>query len=233
MKTGGSPVLKRLTAFALLLMLLVTPLTSFAAKFTPSRAVAYMESKFTCGCTRGGSGAMIGRRGLVTAAHNLYCPYHAKPLQYCNFYFGAKSANSCWYQYSGNFTYRVYDTFANGYSSVNDIGYVIFDSAVGDQTGWFGWMTGYDSDLDEEFMNLLNYDSRRHLQNVFEVMYVLSDKQLTWYSWISGTDGGPVYYSDDCYVVAVFTSHDDNGNGYGRRLTSDVISDMTAEGAFR
>lgn len=226
---------KRLTALALLLILLVTPLTSLAAKFNPDHAIAYLESKFTCGCSRGGSGAMIGRRGLVTAAHNLYCPEHGKPLKYCNFYFGAKSVNSCWYQYSGNFTYRVYDNFSGGYSSVNDIGYVIFDSAVGDETGWFGWMTGYDSDLDEEFMNMLTYDNRRHLQNVFDVVHILSDKQMKWRGWISGTDGGPVYYSGegDYYVVAVYTSHDNSGNGYGRRLTSDVINDMTAEGAFR
>lgn len=226
---------KRLTALALLIMLLVLPLVSQAGTFNTTHATAYMEIKFLCGCTRGGTGAMIGRRGLVTAAHNLYCSTHGQKLDYCNFYFGAKSANSCWYRYSGRFSYRAYDHFANGYSPENDIGYVIFDSPVGDETGWFGWMTGYDSDVDQEFMNVLSYDNKRHLQNIYEIGYIRSSKQIYWPGWISGTDGGPVYLSGegmDYYVIAVYTSHDSYGNGYGRRLTSDVIEDMKANGAF-
>lgn len=226
---------KRLTAFVLMLILLALPLITRADSFNPNHAIAYMESKFQCGCSRGGTGAMIGRRGLITAAHNLYCHQHGRGLKYCNFYFGAKGQNSCWYEYSGNFTYRVYDTFASGYSSENDIGYVIFDSAVGDQTGWFGWMTGYDSDVNMEFMNILSYDFKRHVQNLYEIGYVLDSNELYWYGYINGAEGGPVYLSGegmDYHVVAVYTSHDFSGNGYGRRLTYDIINDMRADGAF-
>ena len=36
----------------------------------------------------------------------------------------------------------------------------------------------------------------------------------------------------DYYVVAVYITSDSSGNGIGRRLTSDVINDMKAAGAF-
>lgn len=229
-------MLKRIVTLALTAILVLLPLTSLADNFNTHHPIAYMECKFTCGCSRGGSGAMIGRYGLITAAHNLYCHNHSQPLEYCNFYFGAKSPGSCWYQYSGKFTYRVYDNFANGYNSANDIGYVIFPKPVGEETGWYGWMVGSDYDLNEEFMNMLTYDSTRHLQNIFEVQYVVTDTQVYWDGWIEGAEGGPVYMSGedlgDYYVVAVYTSHSSDGCGYGRRLTMDIIEDMRSEGAF-
>lgn len=230
-------MMKRLIALSLALLLTVLPLAARADKaFNMNHPIAYMDANFTCGCQRGGSGTMIGRYGLITAAHNLYCHVHGKPLKSCNFYFGANSPGSCWYRYSGKFSYTVYDTFANGYSSVNDIGFVIFESPVGNSTGWYGCMVGSDHDLNEEFFNLLTYDSTRHLQGLFEVQYVYSDKQLYWEGWISGTDGGPVCFTGEDFdyptVTAVYTSHDANGNGYGRRLTNDVFQAMKAAGAF-
>lgn len=228
-------MLRRMTTL-LLAVLFLLPLTSFADNFNLSHPIAYMDSHFTCGCSRGGSGTMITRYCLVTAAHNLYCPEHGKPLKYCNFYFGAVSANSCWYKYDGKFTYRVYDTFANGYSSENDIGYVVFETPVGKETGWYGSIAGDDHYLNEEFTHVLNYNSQRKLESIFEIQYVLSDKQIYWKGWLSGTDGGPVYfYNEDLdypQVVAVYTSHDSQGNGYGRRLTEDIYNDMRADGAF-
>ena len=227
---------KKIAALVLALVLLALPLTSLAASFDASHPVAYMDSHFTCGCSRGGTGVMVGRYGLLTAAHNLYCPDHGCPLKYCNFYFGAKSANSCWYEYTGKFNYRVYDTFANGYNSQNDIGYVIFETAVGNETGWYACQVGSDHYLNEEFTHVLSYDKNRHLQSLFEIQYVRNSKQIYWSGWLAGTDGGPVYFWSEGMeypeVIAVYTSHDSQGNGYGRRLTQDVFNDMRAEGAF-
>ncbi len=224
--------MKRMLTLMLTILLFLLPLAANA-----EHAVAYMDSRFTCGCSRGGTGTMIGRYGLITAAHNLYCPDHGKPLKTCDFYFGANSPNSCWYKYDGKFLYRAYETFQNGYNARNDIGYVVFDAPVGDETGWFGTIVGNDYDLNQEFTHVLNYDRKRHLQSIFEVQYVLDSTQIYWAGWINGTEGGPVFFNNEgldfeSYVVAVYTSHDQEGNGYGRRLTNNVIQDMRADGAF-
>lgn len=221
---------------ALLMLLLALPLAAQADTFNANYAVAYMDARFECGCTRGGSGTMISRYGLVTAAHNLYCYQHSQPVKSCNFYFGAKSAGSCWYEYSGGFRYRVYETFPNGYSDENDIGYVIFETPVGNETGWFAWRVADDQYLNEEYTHVLSYNGSRHMDSIFDVQYVLNSKQVYWNGWISGTEGGPVYFwyegMEYPEVIAVYTCHDNSGNGYGRRLTQDIYKDMKADGAF-
>lgn len=223
---------KRMLALVLAAVMMFSPLVSKAATFNPNHALAYLAVRFTCGCTRGGTGAMIGRYGMVTAGHNLYCPYHGKPLKTCDFYFGAQTPCCSWYHHTGRFSYRVYDTFANGYHSENDIGYIIFNNPVGDTTGWFGSWAGSDRDLDWEYMNLYNYDANRHMRSLFTVEKVYSSQELYWDGKISGTGGGPVVMGEDDYVVAVFTCYSNDGTGYGRRLTYDVIRDMRADGAF-
>lgn len=230
-------MMKKPIALVMCLLLLALPLVSQAATFDTSHATAYTYSRFSCGCTMGGSGAMVGRYGFLTAAHNLYCHLHGQPLKTCDFYFGAKSVNSCWYKYDGKFTYWAYDTFRNGYDSANDIGFVIFETPVGDETGWFGTWAGTDSEMDQEFTHVLSHDANRHLQSLFEVQYVYDANQLYWKGLINGTSGGPVYLWEEGYdypwVVGVYTSYDENGNSYARRLTLDVFEDMKANGAFR
>lgn len=228
--------MKRLMAFLLAALLLTMPLFASADTFNTEHATAYLECKFQCGCTRGGVGAMIGRYGLITAAHNLYCHTHAQGLSYCNFYFGARTAGSCWYQYSGKFTYTVYNTFSNGYNSNDDIGYVIFDSPVGNTTGWFGYLVGDDSDLHYEYMHMMYFNTYRHSREEFTIMQVYNDKQVYWEGRNYNYGGGPVFLwyegMEFPRVVAVYTSDNSDGYSFGRRLTSDIIRDMRMDGAF-
>ena len=231
--------MKRILALLLMLMLVLPHMITLAAaaeNFDMHLPIAYMDTKFTCGCSRGGSGTMIGRYGLITAAHNLYCHVHGKPLKTCDFYFGAKSNGSYHYRYNGKFTYTVYDSFTHGYNAQNDIGFVIFETAVGEKTGWYASMAGSDHDLHEEYFNLLTYDFNRNLKGLFEIQYVLDPLQLYWQGQLDATAGGPVAFTSDDYefptVVAVYTSMDNNGYSYGRRLTFDVIQDMRSAGAF-
>ncbi len=225
---------KRLMALVLAAVMLCCPLVSRAATFDPNHALAYMDIRFSCGCTRGGTGAMIGRYGMITAGHNLYCPKHGKPLKYCDFYFGSQTPCCSWYHHTGKFSYWTYDTFRSGYNSENDIGYIVFNTPVGDTTGWFGCWSGSDRDLDWEYMDVYNYDGNHHIRTLFSVEKVYSSRELYWEGNLSGTDGGPVVMNLDgnLCVVAVYTSHDSRGNGYGRRLTGDVLRDMRSDGAF-
>lgn len=227
-----------LIGFILMIVMTVFPLTSFASSFDVSRATAYMKSSFTCGCSIEGTGAMTGRYGLITAAHNLYCQYHGEPLKECDFYFGAKTINNYFYAYSGGFSYTVYDTFENGYRSENDIGYVVFNSPVGDITGWFGTAYGYCPNPDDT--DVRNYSKEGHLQGIkqyfdFEIEYI-SSNQIRWNGvFAHHAMGGPVYYwkkgEEYPRVIAVTTSAISEYS-YGRLLTSDVFSDMKKAGAI-
>ena len=228
--------------FALLVLLMIAfSVSAQADRFNADHATAFMEIKFTCGCSRVGTGAMIGRRGLITAGHNLFCPYHGSEQKSCSFAFGSKSLNSAWYRYSGTYTYYAYNTFRNGYDPEYDIGYVVFDKPVGDETGYFGWLAGDDSDLEWEYINVYGYTNKGKSESLLSQEEVLNDRLVYWNGYLGGSDGGPVVvnYGDgsgtdmDYCVVAVYTCSDENGNGYGRRLTMNVINDMRADGAFR
>lgn len=226
--------MKRVLTLMLAALLLLLPLTASADN---ENAVAYMDIHFSCGCDRGGTGTMVGRYGLITAAHNLYCHQHGSPLQSCAFYFGAISADSCWYEYTGAFRFWAYDTFRNGYNSVNDIGFVVFPSPVGDTTGWFGCKVMNNQDLNGKITREMSYDTNFELQTRYRVLHIRGNKQVYWGDWSNGTEGGPIFFASNGqdngpYLVAVYTARDDEGNGYGRRLTNDVFEDMRANGVF-
>ncbi len=225
---------RRAVSIVLLFTLLLSvPLGSRADKLNPHHALAYMDITFECGCTRYGTGAMIGKRGLITAGHNLYCSKHGQRLKTCTFLFGAQSTASWKYRYSGKFTYHVYDTFRNGYSSQNDIGYVIFETAVGDSTGWFGYWAAPDKDMNAKFTNLYLYSADARLQTLYTLQYVADSKQIYMDNYLPYSEGGPVFFTGDgTHVVAVYTTYTDPGRGYARRLTNDVINDMKQDGAF-
>ena len=227
-------MMKRIVVL-LVLFVLAFSVSGQADAFNAEHATAFMEITFTCGCSQFGTGAMIGRRGLITAAHNLYCKTHAQGLKSCNFAFGSKSLNSAWYRYSGGFSYRAYDNFEDGgYYPINDIGYVIFDKPVGDDTGYFGWLVGSDETLDNEYVNVYGYTNKGKPDSLFTREEVMYEREVSLNGYLRDTGGGPIVMSDgegrNVYVVGVYTWHD--SYGYGRRLTMNVINDMRADGAF-
>ena len=236
--------MKRMLLLLLVLVTLIAPLTAQAGEFKPERATAYMDIRFECGCQRSGTGAMISRRGLLTAAHNLYCHTHAKPLKTCNFYFGATSKSKCFYQYKGKFQFTVYDTFKNGYNAQNDIGYVVFESNVGEKTGWFGTHVYSDAQINGGIFHIYSYNGNRKWQWSISDPYDVENRVVN--NWliclpvpIDGAAGGPVVSlpwdeNDDSYgpVVGVYTSKDSSGRAYARRLTQDIFNDMKAAGVF-
>lgn len=227
---------RRVIALLLAAVLLAALPLSALAEFDAHLATAYMSVKFECGCTRYGSGAMIGRYGLITAGHNLFCMKHGKPLETCDFIFGATSTSQGAYKYNGNFYFYSYDTFKNGYNAADDIGYVIFYSPVGDSTGWFGYWTAPDKELKNTRINVYMYSDKGSLRTLYTKQTVSGSKQVRMDEYLDYGEGGPVFFagvgSNGPSVVAVFTSHSSKGYGYGRRLTNQVINDMKADGAF-
>ena len=200
-------------------------------------AIAYMDVKFECGCTRGGVGTMIASNGMVTAAHNLICSKHNQQLDTCNFYFGYYSKNDYFYKYTGSFSYSWYSDFSNGYQSADDIAYIKFPTNIGNTTGWYGWSVESDSDLEWEHCHTQGYKSGQ-LVSDWNVIYVVNDKQIKWTrgaSFQGACEGGPVYYDyeglDYPILVAVYTSFSGD-TGYARRLTNTIVTDMKDSGVL-
>lgn len=230
---------KRFVLLVLTLALFLSPLTVEAAQFNRERATAYMDIRFECGCHRGGTGAMVGRRCLLTAGHNLYCHTHGKPLKTCDFRFGPTSTSKCYYQYKGKFQFWVYDTFQYGYNSQNDIGYVIFESNVGDKTGWFATQVPSAYLIENNAFFFHAYSSKLKLNRLGELPYMVDNIGLEiWIpNHIDGYSGGPVTLAVEDNeippVVGVYTSTAGDNKTYARLLTQDVFMDMKENGAFK
>lgn len=222
--------MKRLLVLLLAVILLVPAVSASAADFDKRTPSAYMSMEFQCGCKSSGTGVMIGRYGLLTAGHNLYCRYHGKGLKSCIFLFGATSTYVGKRKYYNGFRYVVYDTFRNGYSPDHDIGYVIFKYDVGKNTGWYGSRVASDSELKNAAAHIVHYNSSGRFNDIMTTLKVNSGNLLTCNDYPNSNTGGPVYLwqNDMPYVVGVLTARD----GYIRRFTQQIYNDMRNDGAF-
>ena len=220
---------------ALILLMPAFPKTGSAATRNqmPYSAVAYMEIEYACGCRRAGTGTMVSKYALLTAGHNLLCSDHNKKAKTIDFWFGYTSKSDYHYRYNGNFTYTYYCSFANGYSSADDIGYVIFKKNVGQYTGWFGtrWYSSANS-LSGLSVKSVGF-SGGTMKTAAGKLTVQNSKQVSFPRGGSlGAEGGPVYYRDGSVyrLVAVYTSYT-SSNYIARRLTEGIFNDMKADGA--
>ncbi len=225
--------MKRLTLVMLLLILILPSYAAVAGGLStyPEKSIAYMDISFECGCSRIGTGTMICRDGLITAGHNLICKDHCQTADRIEFYFGYVSSDDYYYHYSGHFHYWYLDSFTHGYHSKNDIGYVLFDEDVGDETGWMGWWYGPDREFEGETCAISAYSSDGDLTEYSaqitvdsKLQFILNQEKLPY-----GGEGAPVfvYHNGTPSVIAVYNS----STSYyciGRRLTKDLVNDMKA-----
>ena len=205
------------------------------AKQYPYKAVAQMNIKYECGCRRTGSGTMVGRRGLITAGHNLICPYHSRWASDIQFKFGIKNSRDCLYTYTGRYTMHVYDTFKNGYNSANDIGYVVFSKDVGKTTGWYGIYAPSDYDLSDERFHMTAYDSGNMFTD-WMYLYTSSSYSFTFYTRQSASAlGAGIFVEDEGSsgptLLGVYTTYG-GGKCYGRKVTQNIINDMRKNGGI-
>lgn len=227
---------KFLCLFLVLSLLCIHP-AGQAATYTrvEDTAVALMDITFSCGCTRTGAGTMIAVNGLITAGHNLLCSKHNQKLKTCTFYFGFAKQNDWHYKYNGSFTYRYYCDFSSGYSSKDDIGYIVFPSNIGNKTGWYASTIQDDYGLSWEYTNASGYKNGRKTSDWNQIT-VVNSKQVKWSqssSFQGSCEGGPLYwfYEGLTYpqLIGVYTSFS-GSTGYGRRLTNQVFNDMKKDG---
>ena len=190
----------------------------------PYRAVAYMYMERPCGCTMTGTGFLVGKNKLITAAHCLVCHEHGVWSNKITFYFGYMNDRNYAYKYSGRWYAYVGSTFQNGYQNNDDWAVVKLYENVGDSVGWFGWKSGLsDSVFQNKYLNLLGY---RHgvlrwssgpveVRNSKLIKYTIDTEK--------GNSGGPLYVIEDgnYYAVAINIAGDSTIN-IGHRITGDV-----------
>lgn len=211
------------------IVMVVLMLVSGASASTDS-ALVYTNATFECGCKRTGGGALIGPNVMITAAHNLVCATHNKSLNYCNFFFGY-DGNSYKKEYRGRFSYRWYSDFSKGYSSANDIAYVIFDEKIGYQTGFYehGYLDPSDDSWSWGNYSIYGYSGKKPVIDTVKLSGIDS-REIYWpmSSGFSGTlEGGPILSGN--FVFGVYTSHSGN-TGYGRLFTGKIFDDIRNDG---
>ncbi|MBQ8095273.1 MAG: hypothetical protein IJ242_17100 [Clostridia bacterium] len=231
--------MKKTILVLVLLAISLIPIISLAKGYDtyPERAIAYMEIEFRCGCSRVGTGAMICRDGLITAGHNLICDTHSMTAEKIDFYFGCADVDEGDYfkKYGGHFHYWYWDSFKNGYSSKNDVGYVLFDEDVGDSTGWFATYYGSDNALQGKSYVVEGYVEGGGLTDCSSWLDIRNSMEfnLGVDSLPYGMEGAPIYIyrGDKPTLVGVYHSHN-SYECHGRRLTKKLFDEMTTRLTF-
>ena len=196
----------------------------------PYSAIANILGTYKCGCTMQGTGFMVGKDTLMTAAHCLVCQKHNEWAKTLDFYFGFKNRSNYLYSYNGRWTGYVNTTFPNGYHSDNDWGYIRFEKNVGDSTGWFGMKFLTDREIERGWYyvagykdNLLKYD--------IATMTALSSNQVNLDADVlPGNSGSPIF-DKEYYVVALWTSFTDTEN-FAHRMTTEIYNKLHSEGVY-
>ena len=193
----------------------------------PFCAVAYMEAHYPCGCEKSGTGFMVERNKLMTAAHCMVCCEHSQWADQIEFYFGFRDFDNYSYLYDGKWYAFVGDTFPNKtYTSDNDWAVVKLYKNIGDIVGWFGFSYNMpNKQITSKEMLLLGY--KWGTLRISEGKAKAGSGDLITYQIDAeaGNSGGPVFYLDNGvpYAAAIHVA-DNKQNNYGYRITGEMYS---------
>jgi len=197
----------------------------------PYCAIAYLVVKGQCGCDWTGSGFMVGKSGMVTAAHCLVCSKHHQWVKGMTMYFGYRSNKNYVYRYNEQFTYWYgANPYATGsYNSTNDYAYIKLNKNVGDKVGNFGIRSARDSHNGQTF-NLAGYRNGV-LKTSTGAVSIHNDKLFQYQiDTEPGYSGCPVF-DNEYYAVGINVSHDSFAN-YAHRFPSSLVTEMRGNGIF-
>lgn len=234
----GKIRVKKVFCFVLLaLLLLCLPLLSGAEKVEVDSRVARIMSTYECGCTDCSFGVMVSRNGLLTRSKAMYCATHGKKFSRLEFYFGFLEDGVYAVHYNGQFTFRAYEQFRNGYKEENDIGYIRFAEPVGDRTGWYACKAASDKELKNAYLVFRTDNAGGSIQTDVPSASV-RDKKFLLYTFVKGTASGmPVLMEEgngNRTVIGLAVAYNpDENTGFIRRITSRVYNDMTSDGLFK
>ncbi len=197
--------------------------------------IAFIETSFECGCSGTSFGTMVGPNGMVIQSEAMYCPEHAKPYSKVVFHFG-RGKNGARMEYDGDFTFKVYETFDEGFSAKNNIGYVVFPFPAGETFGWYGCRMVSDEGLSGTAATVRSLNENWESVDIPVVLAVRSEKQVSapsekyFYTgvplFLTAEGNEPVLIGIECSVSA------DGSVEFFRRITRRVYEDMEKAGVF-
>ena len=128
-----------LLVFMLTAVILLSAATAIAdfTRAPKDNAIAYITTTYKCGCVRAGTGTMISRYAMLTAAHMLFCPEHMQANEKIDILFGYQPDGSYFHRNTSQMTSQRYEGFVDKYNAEVDIAYIAFKDPVGDLTGWY------------------------------------------------------------------------------------------------
>ena len=199
----------------------------------PYSTIARIEVTGACGHTWDGTGFMIGRNFLLTAAHCLFCPEHRMGAEKAVFCFGYRNRRNCMLRYEGEWTAFVGTDFASGYDQgamAEDWCFVRFEENIGEETGWLGFNTPEDGELNSRIYKAVGY-RKEELKYALGAAAAYDARLFTCPAdTIQGNSGGP-YLFEDQYADGIIVAEDRrNQLNIGRRLTPEIWSLMRQEG---
>lgn len=187
----------------------------------PFSAIAYMEIWMKCGCQIAGTGFMVDRDKLLTAAHCLICQTHNKWAYGITFHFGHRKGKKDFYTYNNTWNAYCGTNFANGYVSDNDWAVVKLYKNVGDRTGWFGTRSLSDQQVENGYYYISGYKDRILKMDVGKLHIKDSNEMWMDMDALPGNSGSPIYDSNN-YAVGIWTTYYSNANS-AVRLTSSIL----------
>lgn len=199
----------------------------------PYSAIAYLSISYSCGCGATGTGFMVSKNCMLTAGHCIVCSDHNKEAKSITAWFGYKSSSSYLIKETATPSDSVFyhDPEYTGSEKNYDYGYVVFNSNVGNTTGWFGLASYGDSTLDGMNINVTGYKSGKMYDCEGEITSVASKRINYNADTEPGESGSPVYFNDSTYGNLVVGIHT-HGTGFlvfknsGWRITSAFINKL-------
>ena len=199
----------------------------------PYSAISYLDIDYPCGCTNEGTGFMASKNCMLTAGHYIICPNHGTEASTITAYFGYQSNSNYWFMAVATSSTAViyHDPEFTGSEKNYDYGYVVFNTDVGNTTGWFGLAARNNSTLNGIWISVSGYD-QSVLKRSDGTITSVSTKRIKYDADTATTQSGsPVYFNDPTYgnlVVAIPTHGTDllNWKNSGGRITSEFINEL-------